>query len=132
MTTPSSQRAAWVCRVAIAFVWIYQGLMPKLLGPHKDELAMNLALGISPSQATSVAYAAGIAEIVLGILVIALPRRQWPLWVTVVAMTMLLAYAGIAVPHLLSAAFNPVTINVTVAALALVALLLESDMRHSR
>lgn len=122
---PSSLTAALICRAAIAFVWIYQGLVPKLLGPHEDEMAMNLALGISPLHATYVAYAAGVAEIALGVAILMLRRSRWPLWLTIIAMPALLAYAAWADVGLLVAAFNPTTINVSVAALAAVALLLD-------
>jgi hypothetical protein len=36
-----------LCRFALAFIWIYQGIVPKWLGPHDDELAMNQVLGAS-------------------------------------------------------------------------------------
>lgn len=123
----SSRLASLVCRFAVAFVWIYQGLVPKLLGPHADELAMNLALGVSPAQATLISWVAGTAEIALGILVLILHRQRWPLWLTIVLMALLLAYAAVATPGLLAAAFNPVTINVAVAALAFAALLLDRE-----
>jgi hypothetical protein len=40
-----------VCRFSIAFIWLYQGIVPKLLGPHADELRMNMALGLNEAQA---------------------------------------------------------------------------------
>ncbi len=132
MTMRDSRLASLVCRFAVAFVWIYQGLVPKLLGPHEDELAMNLALGISPAQATLVSYVAGSLEIALGVLVLILHRQRWPLWLSIILMGLLLAYAAVATPGLLAAAFNPVTINVAVAALALVALLLDRESGSAR
>ncbi len=121
--------ALLVCRAAIAFVWLYQGLVPKLLGPHADELAMDMALGISAESAHFVAKGAGVAEIAIGIAVLLLRRQTWPLWLTLAAMVGLLGYAGLMIPRLLVAAFNPVTINVAMAALAIVALLMHREQR---
>lgn len=118
-----------ICRGSLAFVWIYQGLVPKLLGPHRDELAMDLALGISADAATRVAQVAGAIEIAIGIAVLVAHRRTWPLWLTLASMIGLLGYAALAVPSLLIAAFNPVTINVAMAALALIAIVLERSRR---
>jgi DoxX-like family len=36
-----------IARIAVAFVWCYQGLLPKLLGPHADELAVIQQGGVS-------------------------------------------------------------------------------------
>ena len=133
MTNPAL--SALICRVAIAFVWLYHGLVPKLLGPHPDELAMNLALGISVEAATRVSYVAGGFELLLGLAILALPRQRWPLQLTIVLMLALLAYAAWAVPRLLVGAFNPVTINLCVAALAWLALLqmpAQSTIDHER
>lgn len=112
--------------MAIAFVWLYHGVVPKLLGPHRDELAMNLALGISTPAATLLSYAAGIGEIAIGLAVLLLRKQQWPLRLTIVLMVGLLAYAAWAVPTLVLGAFNPVTTNAAVATLALVALMMEA------
>lgn len=120
-----NQIALLICRSTIAFIWLYQGLVPKLLGPHADELAMDLALGVSIQSAHTVAYVAGVCEIAIGLCVLVLRRQEWPLWLTLVMMPGLLAYAAWAVPGLLVAAFNPVIINLAMAALAAVALILQ-------
>ena len=119
--------AARICRLTIAFVWFYHGLVPKLLGPAADELTMDHALGLSDKAAVQLAYAAGVCEIAFALMILYCRHRKWPLWLTIAAMIGLLAYAAWASPSLLAGAFNPVTTNVCVIALAAVALLL---MRH--
>lgn len=125
MPNKADSTAIAICRVSLAFIWIYQGLIPKLLGPHADELAMDLALGISAHAAKGVAQIAGVSEIAIGVAVLFLRRQKWPLWLTLFSMVALLGYASFTVPRLLLGAFNPVTINVAMAALALIAILLE-------
>lgn len=129
MSSKAEAAALSVCRVSLAFIWIYQGVVPKLLGPHADEIAMDMALGVTHAQAVVIARIAGVAEIAIGLAILLLPRREWPLWLTLAAMIGLGGYAALAVPRLLIGAFNPVTINVAMAALALVALLLMRDQR---
>jgi hypothetical protein len=34
------------CNANVAGIWLYQGLVPKLLGPHPDEVSMAEAFGI--------------------------------------------------------------------------------------
>ncbi len=48
-----------VCRFSIAFIWLYQGIVPKLLGPHADEPRMNMALGLNEAQAHLLSYVGG-------------------------------------------------------------------------
>lgn len=111
-----------LCRLAIGGVWMYQGLVPKLLGPHPDELALALALGVDTETARMMSYAAGVGEMLLGGCVLALRHQRWPLHLTLVLMLVLLAYCIAAAPAVLTAPFNPVALNGCMAALALIAL----------
>ena len=97
-------------------------MFPKLLGPDEDELAMNLALGLSLENAVLLSRVAGVGELIMAVLVLVLWRHHWPLFLTIALMVLLLACASVAVPHLLIGAFNPVTINVCVITLALIGL----------
>lgn len=99
-------------------MWIYQGLVPKLLGPHADELSMNQAFGLALEEAIVFSYAAGIAEILMGIMVVVFWRRAWPLHITILAMLGLLAYVMVMNTHFLFGAFNPVIMNVGVVIVA--------------
>ena len=126
---PANHIALAISRGAIGFVWLYQGLIPKLLGPHADELAMDMALGVSENGAHLIAYTAGGCEIAIGLCVLMLRRQEWPLWLTLIMMAGFLVFAAWSVPSLLIAAFNPVIINVAMAALAAIALLLQREIR---
>ncbi|WP_288132714.1 DoxX-like family protein [Microbulbifer sp.] len=111
-----------LCRLSIAFVWLYHGLVPKLLGPHRDELAMNMALGLTAENAQLLARVGGVSEVLFSAVVILFWKQRWPLVLTVAGMVALLIYSLIAVPTLAMGAFNPVTTNLCVLALSLVAL----------
>ena len=111
-----------ICRIAIAFVWVYQGIFPKLLGPHPDEMAMGMAFGLTEHDARLSSYASGVIEIVFGLIVLWLYRMRWPYVVTAAAMVVLFLFTAIYASQWLYSAFNSTTLNLTVLALSLVAL----------
>lgn len=112
-----------VCRYSVAGIWFYQGLVPKLLGPHADEVIMTKAFGIPENLQSAASYAAGAAEIGLALCILLLTGKVWPQWVSAVAMLVLLAFVAIYVPSYMLGAFNPVVMNVASFALSLIAIL---------
>lgn len=118
------------CRGAIAFIWFYHGLVPKLLYPHEDELAMSMAIGLSRAGAEKAAIIGGALEVGMAVLVLLFWRQRWPLLVTAAAMLGLLAFVALFQPVLLGAAFNPVTTNIAVMALAVVGLHLQGQLER--
>ncbi len=112
-----------VSRLAVSFVWVYQGAIPKLIFNHPDELAMLRASGLSLDSAHRVSVGAGWAEFVLGLVILLAWKTRWPLWCTLAVMPLAIIGVSIRSPGFLSAAFNPVSLNVSVGALAAVALL---------
>ena len=121
-----------VVRLILGFVWIYQGLVPKLTFQDPAELQMLRDTGIAASQVHAVTFAAGVLEIAFGIILVFLWRQCWPLYLTIAAMIIAILTVGICSPMFLTAAFNPVTLNFAVAVLALVALLLHPYIPASR
>ncbi|WP_049723542.1 DoxX-like family protein [Gilvimarinus polysaccharolyticus] len=118
-----------ICRTTVALIWLYHGLVPKLLGPHADELGMNMAIGLNEYQATVLSYIAGVSELIFGTLVLLLWRKQWPLLASAILMVGLLGFAMVFQPALSLAAFNPVTTNISVLALSIVAYRLNSTVK---
>src|SRR5690606_7735983 len=57
-------------RLAVAFVWLYQGLVPKLLFPHIDELRLLRDAGIPSSVLPLALHALGWAEVLLGLIIV--------------------------------------------------------------
>lgn len=110
-----------VCRSVLAFVWIYHGLVPKLLFRDAGELRMLSDSGIGGS--SQIVFAIGAAEVCFGLAILVLWRQRWPLRLTILAMTLATIVVAFSSPAFLTAAFNPVTLNVAVAAVAAVGLL---------
>ena len=111
-----------VSRLAVAFVWLYHGLVPKLLFRNLDEVRMvrDGILGMSPRTAVTVA---GWTEVCFGIVVLFAGNSCWPLWLTILLMVVATLGVAVSSPEYLTAAFNPVTLNLSLAALAGIALL---------
>lgn len=120
-----------ICRFTVAGIWFYQGLVPKWLGPHPDELAMALVFGLSSGLAPLASYAAGAAEMAFAVCLVVFHRQTWPQLTSAIAMVGLLLFVVIFAPAYLSAAFNPVTMNVATCALSVIAVLTLRSARHS-
>src|SRR3990167_9069967 len=76
MTDPRLLQIAWLARIALALVFIWHGLVPKILWLSPDELAMIQAHKLPAPE--WVARIAGLAEIILGLLLL-WRRQRWPL-----------------------------------------------------
>jgi uncharacterized membrane protein YphA (DoxX/SURF4 family) len=116
-----------IARLALAFVFVYQGAVPKLFGRNVDELSMLSSMGVPLNLLGGAVSLVGIAEIILGICLFAVWRSRWPLVVTLVLMTLATLTVSIAAPSFLSAAFNPISLNLAVAAIATIDLLTDPE-----
>ena len=116
--------AYWLCRATVAFIWFYEGLVPKLLFHDPAEIQMNMSLGFGPIGARHFSDFAGAAEILLGLAVLG-TRWRWPYFLTLLLMLIKLVFVCVFVPQYFQGAFNPATLNVAMASLAAGALLLE-------
>ena len=115
-------------RLALAFVWLYQGVVPKLIFQHPDELTLLGGAHLSGPAARAACVAIGWAEVVVGLVVLLAWRSRWPLWLTLVAMPAAVLAVAIQSPGFLAAAFNPVSLNVSMVALAVIACLGGNDL----
>jgi hypothetical protein len=109
-------------RIILAAVWIYQGVVPKLLFRHPDELAMLRDAGLTETAARMACIGAGLAELLLGVFIVLSWRSRWPLWLTLVAMPLATLGVALASPRFLTATFNPIALNTAVFGLAAIAL----------
>lgn len=66
--------------VAIGFVWIWHGVVPKLAGPHPDEIAMLIEAGIAEPWAPQVTQVIGAAELLFGLAFLPLAGRRTDTW----------------------------------------------------
>ncbi len=107
-------------RSTLAVVFAYHGLVPKLLMHDADELALLRQAGVSSRWLLPVLESLGVAELVFAIVLLLFWRRRWPPLACLVLMVAATAAIATSAPQYLSAAFNPLTLNLSVAALSLV------------
>jgi uncharacterized membrane protein YphA (DoxX/SURF4 family) len=115
-----------IARLGLAFTFAYHGLVPKLLGRHADELAMLRDAGVPAAQQSTALLVAGVAELVFAIVLLVAWRARWPAVLSIGLMLAATVGVSVASPRFLSAAFNPVSLNATVIALAVIDLLTQS------
>lgn len=129
MTERRLAQIAWLARLALALVFIWHGLAPKILWLSPDEVAMIAAHGLPDHPLFApqlIAAVGGIAEILLGILLLTVRRQRWPLLVAGGVLLVLLLDVVLLSPHLLIQAFNPLSTNLAALALCAVAWLAEA------
>jgi uncharacterized membrane protein YphA (DoxX/SURF4 family) len=112
-----------ISRVALAAVFIYHGLIPKLLTRNVDEIAMVRDAGLAAGAAGAVVTVLGILELSFAVALLVAWHRRWPLFVCLALMLFATAAVGMNSPRYFSAAFDPFTLNLAIACLASIDLL---------
>ncbi|MBF9143545.1 DoxX-like family protein [Hymenobacter properus] len=117
-------------RFTLGFVWIYQGVVPKLLFPDTGELRILQGAGFSAGTAHGVAAAVGVGEILFGLLFWLLPmdKLRPVYWLNMLGLLVLGAGALFSQPAVFVAPFNPLTLNLALMALAAVALAIPVEL----
>lgn len=100
-----------VSRVLLGFLFIYYGLVPKILWLSAVEvhLVSTSGLGVPAKIASPLV---GIVEIVLGCAIIFLNKSNIPVYIAVAILLLLLLSVAVASPMYSIGAFNPITTNI--------------------
>ncbi|ANU11038.1 hypothetical protein BBH88_12370 [Planococcus antarcticus DSM 14505] len=112
-----------------AFVWFYQGLVPKVLTQHPLEISMLTQLSpLTAAQGATAVIWIGVAEILFACCWL-VPKLQKPLLkLQVIIFPFLTLSAIIAAPAVAIAPFNVITLNVTLWILSIIGLLLHEQL----
>jgi hypothetical protein len=117
-----------LARLTIAFVWIWHGLVPKLLFHHPEELATLREAHFSTHWLPWI----GTAEIAMGILNLVTWNFRPILLLDALCMVLLTLCVAIYSPEYLPAAFNPITLNLSVLMLCVIGWLASGSMPIAR
>lgn len=120
-----------IARTAIASIWFYHGLVPKLMVRHVDEFTPLLNSGFSEVQAARMVTLAGWAEIAMAVAMVAFWRWRGGYWVTITLMIAALVGVAVTTPRLLGMAFNPFSLNLAMIALSAIGLIASRDNQPS-
>ena len=99
-------------RFAIVFIWLYHGLIPKLIFRHATELELVNKGPVVGSAETTVLLA-GVVEVLAGICVLIFWKRSWPIYLSLFGFVVLLIASVVISPEHAAHAFNPVTLTVS-------------------
>lgn len=100
-----------ISRLALGLVYIYHGLVPKILWLSEIEKQLVVAGGFNPEHVHWLSPLAGVAEIILGSTIIYFRQYLAPVYIAAGALIGLLLYVAVLQPELLIEAFNPVSTN---------------------
>lgn len=116
-----------------AFLWFYQGLLPKIIGMHPEERAMvGKTLSLSENGTTLTVLIIGIVELIIGIGWLFYRQKRHLFMLQLIAFPLLTVAAVIAIPTTALHPFNPVTFNLALIVLSIVGLYSSRDVPTAR
>ena len=118
---PTLQQILRFCQLIIASLWIYQGLIPKLIFQVQDEQYVWQQLNIAPTYIAWMISFSGIAEMIFGGLFLWI-SHQYLHWLNIISLISLLIFVLYIYPDKVYQAFNPVVMNIALASLSVVSL----------
>ncbi len=117
---------------AMAAIWVYQGLVPKLLFPDSGELEILRGTGLFAGGEASVLAAVGLAEILFGVLFL-LPVAGRRLHQLNILLLLFLGFgASLGTTSIFVAPFNPVSLTLGMVALSVIAMLNADSLPSAR
>ena len=104
--------------LSLAFLWGYQGLIPKILFINPDEIAIWQTFGFSYAQAQLAGRGSGILECIFALLFL-LSSSKYLHYLSIFSLVFLLALVAFLIPDSLIRAFNPVVMNLAMISLSI-------------
>jgi uncharacterized membrane protein YphA (DoxX/SURF4 family) len=106
-------------RISLAVIWIYHGLVPKLLFSSQQEIDMNNRLLPFLSERTAL-VSSGISEVLYGLSLLLFFRIKGLVYPTLIFGTMATLALAVTLPHFFKDAFNPFSLNLAIITLAMI------------
>lgn len=116
----------------LGILWIYQGLVPKLLVQASDELRIWALQGVTADHARVFMQMSGTAEIVFGLLFFIFRKSLFLHALNLLAMLLLSGLIVWLDPTYFLQAFNPFVMNLAMATLSMIAIALIQDAKHTQ
>lgn len=103
--------------LSLAFLWGYQGLIPKILFINPDEIAIWQTFGFSYAQAQLAGQLSGVLECVFALLLL-FSSSKYLHYLSIFSLVFLFALVAFLIPDSLVRAFNPVVMNIAMISLS--------------
>ncbi|MBM9559092.1 DoxX-like family protein [Acinetobacter nosocomialis] len=107
----------------LAFLWIYQGVVPKIIFINSDEISVWQMIGLSFDYAKLAGRGSGIAEVIFGLLFLFSPHKYIH-YLSILGLLDLLLLIGFLIPSTLISPYNPIVMNISMISLSIIYLLL--------
>jgi hypothetical protein len=115
-------RALLSIHITLAVLWIYQGLVPKVIFKVIEEQQFWQFTGIQFLSIPRLIELSGIGEIIFGVLFLIFRQSKMLHYLNIVAMLFFIVVVAVVYPHYFVQGFNPFIMNTAMAALSIVAL----------
>ena len=104
--------------LSLAFLWGYQGLIPKILFINPDEIAIWQTFGFSYTQAQLAGQGSGVLECVFALLFL-FSSSKYLHYLSIFSLVFLFTLVAFLIPDSLIRAFNPVVMNLAMISLSI-------------
>lgn len=122
----------WLVCFLFAFVWIYQGIVPKLVFTHLEEVKMLSVLIASNENSVYILKIIGVLEIIFGVVWL-LPLTKRKLFILhIIVLLVLTIAAGFRNIASFTGPFNPITLNVLLMGLSIVGYINSFDLPRAK
>lgn len=108
----------WIFAFTFLTVWLYHGLVPKVIAQHPEEVRMIER--VLPIDGTGIVIVVGVLEIVFGLLWLKSTLHKWLFLIQLVAFPGLAVGALVANPALLTDPFSPISLTIVLCGASLV------------
>ena len=117
-----SQLSVFFVSFALGLVWIYQGLIPKILFTDTGEIDILKQSQLFSGNEKSVLTLIGVAEIIFGFIILLVYKKSVHI-ANIIALLLLTTGAIFSNPTIFTFPFNPFSLNVSMIALSIIAIL---------
>lgn len=122
----------WLVCFLFAFVWMYQGIFPKIIFSHPEEMKMLSAIIDSTGNSIAILKVIGMLEIIFGIIWL-FPVPKQKLFILhifmLIALTIVAGFTNIAS---FTKPFNPITLNLLLIGLSIVGYINSFDLPSAK
>lgn len=130
---PSSQYfrffGSWLITFFFCFIWIYHGLIPKLLNTHAVEISMvNKLLSYSDVKIYWIVIIIGILEVVFGLLWLLYKNKRILFGLQIIIFPFLTIITIVAQPDIVIHPFNPLTFNLSLLLISILGFMMSKDV----
>ena len=118
----SLEKPLQLIQITLAALWIYQGLIPKILFQSAAEIAIWQSMGLELHLAKMGVTLSGIIEMMFGCSFLLWQRAVVIHQLNILSLSGLLVLIMVTNPLQLTTAFNPVVMNIAMTALSILAI----------